>query len=120
MEFSNPVGSISVEIIGIEKSAGYGSLGTMMVEVAATLLDTGWGTTAWGVRAWGNVDTSALMNVASEPSIKRYAYLGKELNAVQWRVSTNSLDANYVLRTLQTWGTDTQAGKPRTWRTSLA
>lgn len=120
VEFSNPTGSISVEMIGIERATGYGSVGTMMVQVAAQLLNTGWGTTAFGVRDWGNVNVSELTNVISEPSIKRYAYVGKELNAVQWRVSTNSLDANYVLRTLQTWGTDTQAGKPRTWRTSFS
>jgi hypothetical protein len=120
VEFSNPIGSINVEVIGIERAMGYTSLGTMAVEIAARLIATGWGTSAFGVRAWGNVDTSALTNVVSEPSVKRYSYLGKELNAIQFRVTTNSLDANYVLRTLQAWGTDTVAGKPRTWRTSLA
>jgi hypothetical protein len=119
VEFSNPVGNIDVEIIGIERAAGYTSLGTSMIEVTASLLNAGWGSTAFGVRAWGNVDTSELTNVVSEPSVKRYFYLGKELNAVQWRVNTSSLDANYLLRTLQSWGTDTQAGKPRTWRTTL-
>ncbi len=118
-ELSNPIGNIDVEIIGIERAAGYTSLGTARVDVTAQLLDTGWGSTFFGVRHWGDVDTSELTNVVSEPSIKRYFYLGKELNAVQWRVSTNSLDANYVLRTLQTWGTDTVAGKPRAWRTTL-
>lgn len=118
-EFSNPIGDIDVEIIGIERAMGYTSLGTSRVEVTARLLNTGWGTTFFGVRQWGNVDTSELTNVVSEPSVKRYFYLGKELNAVQWRVATNSLDANYRLRTLQTWGTDTVAGKPRTWRTTL-
>lgn len=120
VEFSNPTGNITVEVSGIERAAGYRSLGTAIIQVAAQLLNTGWGTTFFGVRSWGDVDTSELTNVASEPSIKRYFYLGKELNAVQWRVTTNSLDASYVLRTLQTWGTDTQAGKPRTWRTSLS
>jgi hypothetical protein len=118
-EFSNPIGNIDVEIIGIERAAGYSGLGTAMIEVTARLLNTGWGSTLFGIRSWGNVDTSELTNVVSEPSIKRYFYLGKELNAVQWRVNTNSLDANYILRTLQTWGTDTIAGKPRAWRTSL-
>jgi hypothetical protein len=119
-EFSNPRGSVSVEISGIERASGYGSLGTATVEVTAELTTTGWGTVAFGVEAWGNVNTAELVNVASEPSIKRYFYLGKELNAVQWRITTNSLDAHYLLRTLQTWGTDTVAGKPRTWRTTLA
>jgi hypothetical protein len=119
VEFSNPTGNIDVEVIGIERATGYGSLGTAMIHITAQLLNTGWGTTHFGVRAWGDVDTSELTNVTSEPSVKRYFYLGKELNAVQWRVVTNSLDASYVLRTLQTWGTDTEAGKPRTWRMSL-
>lgn len=119
MEFSNPRGSVTVDISGIERAAGYGTLGSTMVEVAATLTEAGWDTFAWDTTAWDYVDISLLVDVVSEPSIKRYFYLGKELNAVQWRISTNSLDAYYLLRTLQAWGTDTVAGMPRTWRTTL-
>lgn len=120
MEFSNPRGAVTADISGIERAAGYVTLGSTMVEVAATLTEAGWDTFAWDTTPWDYVDTSQLVDVASEPSIKRYFYLGKELNAVQWRISTNSLDAYYLLRTLQTWGTDTVAGMPRTWRTTLS
>lgn len=118
-ELSNPRGAVTVEISGIERSAGYGTLGATMVETTAELTDAGWDTFDWDTVAWDFVDPADLVNVISEPSVKRYFYLGKELNAVQWRVSTFSTDAHYLLRTLQAWGTDTVAGKPRTWRTSL-
>jgi hypothetical protein len=120
VEFSNPRGQVTVDIIGIDRASGYGTLGSTMVEVAGQLSDIGWDTFAWDTTVWDDpIEESDLTNAASEPSVKRYFYLGKELNAVQWRVSTNSLDAYYLLRTLQTWGTDTVAGKPRTWRVNL-
>ena len=112
MEFSNPTGSISVELIGIERSRGFRSLSTATIE--AQLTDTGWDTFLWDTTSWD--DTSTVIDTFSESSVKRYFRVGRELNAVQWRITTNTLDAGYVLRTLQTWGTETSGGKPRTWR----
>lgn len=112
MEFSNPEGEINIELIGIERARGFLSQGVATIQVQLT--DTGWDTFLWDTTLWD--DTSTAVDSFSESSVKRYFRLGRELNAVQWRISTNTLDANYVLRTLQTWGTDTTGGKPRTWR----
>lgn len=112
MEFSNPTGEISIELIGLERGRGFTSQGT--ATVTSQLTSTGWDTFLWDTTLWD--DTSDAIDTYSESTVKRYFRLGRELNAVQWRISTNSLDANYVLRTLQTWGTATNAGKPRTWR----
>ncbi len=112
MEFSNPTGEISIELIGLERGRGFTSQGT--ATVTSQLSTTGWDTFLWDTTLWD--DTSDALDLYSESSVKRYFRLGRELNAVQWRISTNSLDANYVLRTLQTWGTNTQGNKPRSWR----
>jgi len=112
IELSNPSGEVSVELIGLERARGFSSQGT--ATVTATLSSTGWDTFLWDTTLWD--DTSTAIDTFSESSVKRYFRIGRELNSVQWRITTASLDAGYVLRTLQTWGTNTNGGKPRTWR----
>jgi len=112
LEFSNPTGEIGVELIGIERGRGFTSQGS--TTVTSQLSSTGWDTFLWDTTLWD--DTSTAIDTFSESSVKRYFRVGRELNAVQWRITTNTLDAGYVLRTLQTWGTETSGGKPRSWR----
>lgn len=112
MEFSNPQGEINIELIGIERARGYLSQGT--ATITSNLTNTGWDTFLWDTTLWD--DTSTVLDTFSESSVKRYFRLGRELNAVQWRITTNTLDADYILRTLQTWGTQTTGGLPRLWR----
>ncbi len=112
MEFSNPSGEISIELNGLERSQGFTSQGN--ATVTPTLQTTGWDTALWDTTSWD--DTSGVIDTFSESTVKRYFRVGKELNAVQWRITTSTLDAGYVLRTLQTWGTPTNAGLPRSWR----
>jgi hypothetical protein len=97
VEFSQPQGTISIELIGIERSAGYSSLKSETI--TSTLSTTGWSSFLWSSRLWS--DTSDAIDTFSESSIKRYFSVQKELNAYQWRVTTSSLDASYLLRTLQ-------------------
>lgn len=112
MEFSNPTGVISVELIGIGRSTGFASQAT--ATITSSLSTTGWDTFLWDSTPWD--DTTTVIDTFSESTTKRYFRLGRELNAVQWRITTNTLDAGYVLRTLQTWGTNTGTVKPRDWR----
>jgi hypothetical protein len=114
-ELSNPNGEISVELIGIQRSKGFSSQG--LATVQAQLTNTGWDSAAWDTALWD--DTSVVIDIFSESSVKRYFRLGKELNAIQWRITTDTLDAGYILRTLQTWGTETRAGLPRSWKVPL-
>jgi len=115
-ELSNPTGIIRVELVGIQRTKGFTSQGVATVE--STLLDTGWDTFLWDTTLWD--DTSLAPSLFSESSVKRYFRLGKELNAVQWRVTTNTLDSDYRARTFQSWGTKTRGGLPRSWRVPFA
>lgn len=112
VEFSNPQGTINIELLGIERSRGFATTNTQSID--SNLTTTGWDSFAWDTTAWD--DTSEALEAFSESSVKRYFNVQKELNAIQWRITTNTLDGNYVLRTLQTWGTATLAGKPRSWK----
>lgn len=114
IELSNPQGTINVELLGIERTKGFSS--QKADTITTTLTPYGWDSFLWDTTLWD--DTTLVADVFSESSIKRYFPVQKELNAIQWRITTNSLDARYVLRTLQTWGTPTEAGHPQSWRLS--
>lgn len=113
-EFSNPQGSLFVELLGIDRSRGFRSVKIAPVTATTTVSNVGWDTYSWDTVIWD--DTSVVPQTFSESSDKRYTPVQATLNAVQWHVYTNSLDARYVLRTLQTWGTPDDGGKPAQWR----
>lgn len=112
IEFSQPQGTVNIELLGIERTQGYSSQNSETI--SSTLSSTGWDTFLWDSTAWD--DTSTAVDTFSESSIKRYFRVQRELNAYQWRITTNSTDAYYLLRTLQLNGRPTNAGKPRGWR----
>lgn len=113
-ELANTGGEISIELLGIDRIRGYRSMKTVTITSTSSLSNVGWDTFSWDSTPWD--DTSDAPEVVSEVSLKRYFPVQKELNAVQWHIFTNSIDARYILRTLQTWGTPTQAGHPSSWR----
>lgn len=113
VEFSQPLGDITVNLLGIERGRGFRT--TKTTTVTPTVVQTGWDSYFWDERLWDDTSDSTT-NAFSESTVKRYFRVGKELNALQWQITTNSLDADYILRTLQTWGTDSQSTHPRSWR----
>ena len=112
IEFSNPQGEINIELLGIERQKGFTSSNTETITSTTSIY--GWDSAFWDTALWD--DTTLVADVFSESSIKRYFNVQKELNAVQWRITTDSINSTYVLRTLQTSGTETLAGKPRNWK----
>lgn len=116
IEVSNLQGLIAIKLIGIDRKVGYSTIKTPTIDPISAEITTGWDSFSWDSTAWD--DTSETIEVYSEPSIKRYFNIQKELNAVQWEITTATLGSNYVLRTLQTHGTETLGGKPRPWRIS--
>lgn len=112
IELSNPQGTISVELLGIERQRGFSSTNTETITSTSTL----YGHDSAFHDSFLHDDTTLVADTFSESSVKRYFNVQKELNAVQWRITTNNINSDYVLRTLQTWGTQTLAGKPRSWK----
>lgn len=113
-ELANTGGTVSVELLGIDRSKGYSSIKTVLLSASSATVSSGWDYTGWDLVDWD--DTSGAPVLASEVSLKRYFPVQKELNAIQWHIQSNSIEASYVMRTLQTWGTPTQAGHPSSWR----
>lgn len=114
MDYSNPQGTIYTELIGTDRPDGYHPIKTVAIEADSLVTNHGWDTFAWDEWNWD--DTSVVPQTFSKNSDKRYSTVQRELNAVQWHVYTDALDAKYILRSLQTWGTPTTAGHPPSWR----
>jgi hypothetical protein len=114
LEFSNPQGTINVELVGTERNRGFGVIKSLPVNIQGSVTNVGWDTFGWDVMRWD--DTSVVPDTYSESSVKRYFPVQKEMNTVQWHITTQSLDSRYITRTLQTWGTETLSGKPRAWK----
>lgn len=113
-EFSQPRGNIFVELLGIDRVHGFNSIKTVAVPTVTTSVNAGWDQYNFDTVFYDY--TPDVPAVVSESSDKRYTDVQTELNAIQWHIYTNTIDAFYVLRTLQTWGTDTDAGHPTGWR----
>lgn len=114
MEFSSAQGKISVEMLGIDRQKGYTSIKPVEIDLSVNVSNTGWDNYNWDTQTWDNA--SVVPVTYTESSEKRYTPIQRELNAVQWHVSTNTIDAYYILRTLQSWGTVTEGGHPSPWR----
>lgn len=112
IELSTPTGTVYVELIGIERSRGFSVQKSSAI--TSTLSRTGWSSKLWSTTKWS--DTSDAAATFSESSIKRFFTVQQELNAYQWRITTQDLNSSYVLRTLQINGTATNAGKPPSWK----
>lgn len=113
-EFSNPQGAINVELLGIDHGKGFGSIKSVPLNFSSSVTTTGWDTEPWDTNIWD--DTRSVPESFSESSVKRYTPVQAELNAVQWHISTSSIDSRYVLRALQTWGTPSEDAHPSQWR----
>ncbi len=114
VEVSDLVGDVTFELIGYERSRGLIPVKTKTLSADAALSNVGWSITDWSTLYWS--DSSVVPTVTAEPSTKRFFRVYRELNAYQWRVTTDRIDARNFLRVLQLKGTATQGGKPRGWR----
>lgn len=111
VEFANPKGDITVELSAIVRDEGFGVVDTVVITPDSTL--HGWSTARWSTKRWSSVP--AAVSVFAEPSMKRYFSVQEDINAYQFRISTNAVDADFILRTLQIEGTQTGAGKDTAW-----
>ena len=115
LDFSNPQSRIYVELVGSDRAQGLHPIKTVLLDASSTVTNHGWDISNWDVLEWD--DVSVVPETFSESSAKRYFTIQRELNSVQWHVYSNdSADIRYVLRSLQTWGTPTEAGHPPSWR----
>lgn len=115
-ELSRPHGEITIELLGTERSSGFGSIKAVTLDMGDAILTTGWDCMNYDTTEWDDTSDVNVNDVVSESSTWRYFTVQKELRNVQWRVTCYSLYSGFIARTFQTWGTDTQSGHPRNER----
>ena len=113
IEISVAEGTSVFTMLGYQRNKGFRPIKSKTLTVSASAASVNTWSNMWD-RPWDQ--TSEVQGVTTENSIKKYMSIQKELNSIQWQVSTNGLRDRYILRTLQSWGTPTQAGKPRSWK----
>jgi hypothetical protein len=111
-ELSDVNGEVTTELDGLTREDGFGTIDSRTVSQGTDPM--GWTRGAWTKHVWTHGSKTALVNY-SEPTMKRYFNIQQDINNYQWRITTNSLEANYLLRMLQVPGTASDAGKPRDW-----
>jgi len=116
VEFSGQLADIYIELNGVDRTHGFALQKSATMPTLNTLgsTNTGWDQFAWDTDYWD--DSSQAVDAYAESTSKRYFIVNKELNAYQYRITTQDPSSQYVLRTLQITETATEAGMPHTWR----
>lgn len=102
---------ITVQLQGTSQLDGFKKLAERTITPSTTKVS--WTLFPWTTRPW--TDTSVNELSYSEPSLKRYFDVQEDINNWQYRITTNSFGARYLLRTLQVSGTASEAGMPMDW-----
>lgn len=111
IELGRPEGIIYFEILGVEKDRGFASLGTAPIEDAISSQDFTNG--LFSEYMFG--EDEAIPEVYASASTKRVKRMKKTINAIQFRVWADSLDAVFTIIKLSASGTMKKTKIPRKW-----
>ena len=112
IEIAQPQGDIRIELSGITREDGYKLLSPPKI-IKPKRTKYSWSLRPWSTLMWS--DTNTEVQLFTETSTKRYFNVQQDINAYQFRLTSEHLRARYIVRTLQIKGTPTLAGKPREW-----
>lgn len=115
VKLGSPRGSINFEVAGTQKANPFTSLGA--ATITATTANTGLG---WDLL--GNVqlgDTTGSPETFSDSSDPHYIKIRKKLRDIQFTVSTDSFDADYVLQGIIVEGKLIKTNPPSGWKLTV-
>lgn len=112
VKLGNPRGAISVEILGSSKNDGFSSVGSATITPQYSM--TGMGYDIMGDVLMGDSDgTPSTFSDSADP---RYIKVNKKLRDIQFRLTTNSLDADYTLHSFILSGNALKVNPPSGWK----
>lgn len=115
IKLGSPRGSLSFEVSGTQKSAPFSSLGA--ATITSTSANTGWGWDHWGSVLWGSTDgTPETFSDSSDP---RFIQVRKKLRDIQFSLSSNSYDSDYVLQGIIVEGNLIRVNPPSSWKLTV-
>ena len=115
VKLGSPRGSISFEVSGTQKSAPFKSLGA--ATITATTANTGLGWDKLGTVQLG--DTNGTPETFSDSSDPHYIQVRKKLRDIQFSLSSNSYDADYVLQGIIVEGNPIKSNPSSSWKLTV-
>jgi len=107
-------GSIGFEVSGTQKNVPFKSLGG--ADITITTANTGLGWDPLGSVQLG--DTEGVPKTFSDSSSPYYIKIRKKLRDIQFKVTSNSFDADYVLQGIIAEGRYIKVNPPSSWKLS--
>lgn len=112
IKLGNPKGTINFEVSGTGKTKAFTSLGTRTI--TSGLSNTGMGWDPMGSVLMG--DTAGAPTFFSDSAQKKYIKIRKELNDVQFRVSSNTYGTAYTIQGFLLEGRPKNTRPPNSWK----
>jgi len=112
IKLGNPRGAINFEVLGSSKSAGFSSVGSATISPQTSM--TGIGFDIMGDVLMGS--TGGTPTTFSDSSDPRYIKINKKLRDFQLRLTTNTLDSDYVLQSFIFQGNALRVNPPSSWK----
>lgn len=112
-ELGQPQGAVSLQILGTEKRKGFSSIGS--VTITDTVSNAGLGVWQLGTTQLG--DSPEAPVVFAQSSVKKVVRTKRKLlNNWQWRITTQNINDNYALLSVQPRGQIVMTRDPSSWR----
>lgn len=112
VKLGNPRGAISFEVLGSQRNAPFKSLGS--ATIVPTSSNTGIGFDLMGDVPMG--DTDGTPSTFSDSSDPHFIKIRKKLRDIQFRITTNSYDSDYVLQGFIIEGRQIATTPPSSWK----
>ena len=114
IKLGNPRGSIHWEVSGTQKNKPFAATNT--ATITNIVSNTGMGFDVMGTINMG--DTAGVPSTYSDSSDPRYIKVRNKLRDIQFRVTTNSYDADYILQGFIIEGNEIKTSPPSGWKLS--
>lgn len=112
VKLGNPRGTINFEVSGTQPTAAFRSITSKQIIPASS--STGIGFDLMGAVPMG--DTFGTPTTFSDSSDPRYVRIRKKLRDIKFRITTNSVDADYILQGILIEGTPIKKNPPSAWK----
>jgi len=112
LKLADARGSISFEVSGTQKNAPFKSLGG--ADITIRTANTGLGWDPLGSVQLG--DTSGVPKTFSDSSAPYFIQIRKKLRDIQFKLTSNSFDANYTLQGIIAEGKQIKVNPPSDWK----
>lgn len=111
VELGRPVGTIKLEVLGIEKEKGYSSLTSRDITDSVSSVD--FANALWGDYSWS--DDDATPTSFSQATVKKRIRVNKLLNAMQFKISSTQASTQYTILSIMARGRYVPVQPPSSW-----